>query len=491
MEDVVVTTSASGNQLVRFIGPSNDPLSYFDTFTEGGKIIMSLHRSPVSARQDLLGFMSDDQHRISSRYRALYGIHHALQASKLLLSSREVQLERQLYRNMIGTYTPSSSSKTQDETTTHLLQGQYAAFREAHRVYKYAQSVCAEAYDVLQFKEKQRQSHQQQVLPPQFISGTNAPRASTATTTPSAPGGRIGAVDQSTMVNVVGKINQSMVPPTPTSTNVTAVADAKGLTPMIAESIGMSLRPNYITAWPPHRISKHFGLSNKDDVMGLSRDVGIAILHSITDYSKNGHFKDNVNRLKKDGTLHENFFTSKILCNKFFSISTVRWLIMFYLEIPGFDDNNLSVNTPPFEVKTKESDHPKVWKTTPDEMPKTPKSQTKKVSKKTPSTTKAVSPAVSGSEASSYSPPGAIPAGLARAVTATGNTDLAQTVTTTEDGYEKEKSLFDFTPPVPSYLKNTPDPVYTSDDFATVVAAAAAVAETGVLHLTPGSFAPV
>jgi hypothetical protein len=164
---------------------------------------------------------------------------------------------------------------------------------------------------------------------------------------------------------------------------------------------------------------------------------------------------------------------------------------MFYLEIPGFNDNNLNVNTPPFEVRTKESDHPKVWKTTPDEMPKTPKSQTKKVSKKTPFTTKAVSPAVSGSDASSYSPPGAIPAGLARAVTTTGNTDLVQTFTATEDGNEKGKSLFDFTPPVPRDLKNIPDPVYTSDDFAAVVAASAAVAETEVLHLTPGSFAPV
>lgn len=132
------------------------------------------------------------------------------------------------------------------------------------------------------------------------------------------------------------------------------------LTPKIAREIAQTI---LVETWPPKIIARYFGFRSMEDVKKLEgKRVMYTILNNIQGYCKNPHFKVNIARLKKMGILSQTFDSTKVCDSPYVSVSTLRWLLMFYLEIPGFDEKKNST----FRLEKYEDRHSPDWKTVPN-----------------------------------------------------------------------------------------------------------------------------
>jgi hypothetical protein len=101
-------------------------------------------------------------------------------------------------------------------------------------------------------------------------------------------------------------------------------------------------------------------LTTKEDVMGLKKATAYALLQGVQNYAQNPSFLETCKRLRSVGLIGNSIPSDRVLCSAKFSLSSLRWLIIFYFEIPGFFD---MCKMTPFDVKRNESDHPSEWQT--------------------------------------------------------------------------------------------------------------------------------
>lgn len=344
IDDYSHNAASSCNALVRCFGPATNPLSYFDQSTEGGRLIFDFYHDPCpSTTMDrYLQYVLQPGYEHIYRRQA-YSMTFALQASYPLIQIRKAQLHQDFLllsasatgpnsassfsasslnneRGRAGksasfeasaapmTLTPNEASNVEDvsEDAFNLFHGQLWALNQAEQLWQWVDFTSQEALRLLDAK-----------------TGTGSPRVY------------------------------------PTAVALAPYNITRSMALTIAQTIP-------ITTCHPTIIASQFGLLSMEDVLKVDgKNVLFSILEGIQEYCKNPHFKDNIARLKKMGILPDSFDTRRLYFSQHMSLSTLRWLIMFYLEIPGFDKNEGSL----FEIKKKEGEHPPQWRTVPNPIP--------------------------------------------------------------------------------------------------------------------------
>ncbi|KAL3910410.1 MAG: hypothetical protein SGARI_002138 [Bacillariaceae sp.] len=131
-------------------------------------------------------------------------------------------------------------------------------------------------------------------------------------------------------------------------------------------------------------IAKLFALYEKDDVMGLCKIVAMEIVQFLArTYKSNPFLHVNVRFHKKWGNLEPNYPEDKIKFTSKSCVSSLRWIIMIYLNIPF----KMPAGTPYFDVKEKDTEHPLAWNTKAATLSEVPKVTKEATVKKQPSET--------------------------------------------------------------------------------------------------------
>jgi hypothetical protein len=136
----------------------------------------------------------------------------------------------------------------------------------------------------------------------------------------------------------------------------------KELTPTLVKDIARAIGSTF-QLWPSYKIAGCFGLYKKEQILNLEPEVVHAILSELSacSYQKNPAFIQNIRNLKNQGHVDYRFSENRLLHGKW-SLSSLRWLVVFYLGFPvGMDPKK----TPTFEPAKNEEELPMAWRTAP------------------------------------------------------------------------------------------------------------------------------
>jgi hypothetical protein len=343
MDDFTHDAASSCNALVRCFGPATNPLSYFDPSTEGGKLIFDFYHDPCpsTTTDRYLQYIVQPGYEEIGRRQA-YSMTFALQTSYPLILIRKAQLHQDFL--LLSASTPMSpDSAASFSASPHYERcetGNSASFEAsdvtmtsttAHPVSSNVGDASEDAFNLFHGQLWALNQAEQLWQWVDFISQE-----------------ALRLLNSNTVTDSTRSCHNAAAAPAPY--NIT-----RSMVLQIAQTIP-------ITTCHPTIIASQFGLLSMDDVLKVTnKNVLYSILESIQDYYKNPHFKVNIARLKKMGILQQSFVTNRLEFTTSMSVSTLRWLIMFYLEIPGYDKNKGSL----FELKKKEADHHPQWRTNP------------------------------------------------------------------------------------------------------------------------------
>jgi hypothetical protein len=332
-DDFTHSAASSCNALVRCFGPATNPLSYFDPSTEGGQLIFEFYHDPCpsTTTDRYLQYILQPGYEDICRRQA-HALTFALQASFSLIQIRKEQLHHDFLLLSASTSGPDVDSSFSASSPHRKSSGTGDSSSGAASAVPLACTpnspspfgeVSEDAYNLFHAQLWALNQAEQLWQWVDFIA-------------------------QESLRVLDSKAGAPLYPVAPYN-----------ITSSLAQTIARKIP---VTSLHPSIIASHFGLRSMDDVLKLEgKNVLYSILEGIQDYCKNPHFKANIARLKKMGILPADFVTTKLHFSHSMGLSTLRWLLMFYLEIPGFDRNKGIL----FEFKRKESDLPPHWRTVP------------------------------------------------------------------------------------------------------------------------------